>query len=217
MTIYYLYVKTHRTTGLQYLGYTSEKDPHKYKGSGKYWMRHLKKHGCDYDTKLLHRCISKLAIKAWGSFYSQLWVVSKSNKWANLVDERGGGASCFGKINGMYGKTHSKKTKKILANHCKKRFTNKSYEEIYGNTKANKLKKERSKKIKEFIKRNPDLRSGSNNPNAKIYMITDVDGNTFHVKCLKDFCKQYRLSYGMMGDIARNPTKNYKGYKITSL
>lgn len=91
MIIYYLYVKTHNITGLNYLGYTASKDPHKYTGSGKYWLSHLNKHGFDYSTQVLHRCISKTAIKAWGLFYSKLWSVSESKKWANLMDEAGDG------------------------------------------------------------------------------------------------------------------------------
>jgi hypothetical protein len=38
----YLYVKTHNKTGLKYLGQTSQKDPHKYPGSGTRWRHHLK-------------------------------------------------------------------------------------------------------------------------------------------------------------------------------
>ena len=45
MTTYSLYVKTHQVTGLKYLGQTSKSDPHKYTGSGKYWLRHIKQHG----------------------------------------------------------------------------------------------------------------------------------------------------------------------------
>jgi hypothetical protein len=36
-----LYVKTHNITGLKYFGKTTN-DPFKYKGSGKYWLDHLK-------------------------------------------------------------------------------------------------------------------------------------------------------------------------------
>jgi hypothetical protein len=44
MELLTLYKKTHRKTGLKYLGYTSQ-DPFRYIGSGKYWCRHLKLHG----------------------------------------------------------------------------------------------------------------------------------------------------------------------------
>jgi hypothetical protein len=39
-----LYVKTQTDTGLKYFGKTT-RDPFKYKGSGLYWNRHLKKYG----------------------------------------------------------------------------------------------------------------------------------------------------------------------------
>jgi len=126
MTIYYIYVKTHRITGLNYLGYTSRKDPHKYFGSGIYWQSHLQKHGYEYDTKILHRCISKSAIKSWGLFYSKLWSVVASNKWANLKVENGDGG--FGilseasrkkgvatrRANGTYVNTTSSKQKRLV-------------------------------------------------------------------------------------------------------
>ena len=49
----YLYVKTHRKTGLKYLGKTTKKDPHAYHGSGADWKIHLKEHGYDYDTEII--------------------------------------------------------------------------------------------------------------------------------------------------------------------
>jgi hypothetical protein len=39
----FLYIKTHSVTGLKYFGKTT-KDPFRYKGSGVYWVRHLKVH-----------------------------------------------------------------------------------------------------------------------------------------------------------------------------
>jgi len=144
MIIYYLYVKTHRITGLNYLGYTSRKNPHKYPGSGTRWNLHLKKHGYVYDTKILNRCISKSAIRAWGLFYSRLWSVVDSKKWANLKEENGDGGGCFGEVNGMFGKTHSDSEKIAQASRAIMRFKGKSYEDLYGKEKADQLKKSRS-------------------------------------------------------------------------
>jgi hypothetical protein len=146
MTIYYLYVKTHRITGLNYLGYTSKLDPYSYTGSGIRWNRHLQKHGYLYDTKILHRCISKSAIREWGLFYSRLWSVVNSKKWANLKEEGGG---CVGEVNGMYGKTHTDEIKVKLGKEASLRFKGKSYEELYGKEKADILKKKRSQSTKE--------------------------------------------------------------------
>lgn len=47
MTIY-LYVKRHAKTNLKYFGKTHAIDPFRYKGSGHYWLRHIRKHGANY-------------------------------------------------------------------------------------------------------------------------------------------------------------------------
>ena len=87
----YLYVKTHQKTGLKYLGQTSAKDPHKYIGSGVYWIAHLKVHGFDYTTEILHECKNKKELKVIGLYYSKLWNIVESNEWANLKEECGDG------------------------------------------------------------------------------------------------------------------------------
>jgi hypothetical protein len=96
MTTYSLYVKTHQVTGLKYLGYTKSSDPHKYTGSGKYWRLHLKKHGKDYNTKILHECNNKEEITTIGTYYSNLWNVVESKEWANLRPETGDGGGLQG-------------------------------------------------------------------------------------------------------------------------
>ena len=98
MTIYYLYIKTHNITGLKYLGYTKQ-DPCKYKGSGKHWTNHIKKHGYDVTTEILKECSTKDEIKEWGLYYSNIWdIVEAKNEqgdkiWANLKPEEGDGGT----------------------------------------------------------------------------------------------------------------------------
>jgi NUMOD3 motif len=90
MTLY-LYIKTHNKTGLKYLGQTSQKDPHKYPGSGTRWLHHLRKHGYDYSTKILKECSNKNELKEWGLYYSNLWNIVKDQSWANLKPEEADG------------------------------------------------------------------------------------------------------------------------------
>jgi hypothetical protein len=90
MTIY-LYKKTHRITGLMYLGKTTSTDPHLYSGSGKYWKAHLNKHGYEYDTEILKECSTNEEVKHWGEYYSTLWDIVESSDWANLKIESGDG------------------------------------------------------------------------------------------------------------------------------
>lgn len=98
MTIYYLYVKTHNITGLKYLGKTIQ-NPHKYRGSGKKWKSHIRKHGYNVTTEILKECSSDKELKEWGLYYSRLWNIVEArdengNKlWANLKPENGDGGS----------------------------------------------------------------------------------------------------------------------------
>jgi len=90
MSIYYLYKKTRRITGLQYLGQPS-KNPFKYEGSGVDWTLHIQDYGYDVDTEILLETDNKEEMKSAGRYYSKLWNVAESNNWANRIPETGGG------------------------------------------------------------------------------------------------------------------------------
>lgn len=138
MTIYSLYVKTHRKTGLKYLGQTSQ-DPFKYPGSGVDWGAHLKEFGNDVHTDILLQTTDKSERNRLGRYYSALWHVVTAaddfgNKiWANRIPETGGGGGTHlvgiprsegtkqkirenmpdqsGEKNGFFGKSHTTETK----------------------------------------------------------------------------------------------------------
>ena len=92
MTTYCLYVKTHKDTGLKYLGFT-KRDPFTYSGSGVHWKRHLRKHGLNIDTKVIFTSTNLEEIKKEGERYSKKWNIVESKKWANLKPETGEGGS----------------------------------------------------------------------------------------------------------------------------
>ena len=115
----YLYLKTHKKTGLRYLGKTTQ-DPYVYKGSGLRWKRHLAKHGNDVDTLILLETEDPSEIKKMGEHYSTLWDVVDSQSFANLKPESGDGGDMSmcesfknsvalrdvsGERNGMYGRS----------------------------------------------------------------------------------------------------------------
>jgi len=96
MTIYFLYVKTHLKTGLKYLGFTKKKDPYKYKGSGKYWVNHIRKYGEEHIwTNIIFQTEIKQEIKNMGLYYSEFWNVVESIEWANMRPESGDGGYGF--------------------------------------------------------------------------------------------------------------------------
>lgn len=88
----YLYVKTHNKTGLKYLGKTVKSDPHKYRGSGRRWRAHLRKHGeNDYTTEILLATENEQELRETGIFFSKLWNIVESDEWANYMIECGDG------------------------------------------------------------------------------------------------------------------------------
>lgn len=98
----YLYIKTHNLTGLKYFGKTCESNPHRYKGSGTEWMKHLDVYGYDVTTELLndgkpYESIDDFirAALEFSNLYNIVNAVDDfGNKiWANLIVESGlGGA-----------------------------------------------------------------------------------------------------------------------------
>lgn len=149
MTIY-LYVKTHNKTGLKYLGKTQKDDPHKYSGSGKYWLRHLNEHGYNYSTAILLSTNDEKELKETGLFFSKLFNVVKSNEWANLIVENGDGIDSDTArkiaVERVENKTHPF-LKENRSPNMDKNFSDtkgKTYEEIYGLDLAEKLKENRS-------------------------------------------------------------------------
>lgn len=92
MNIYkptFLYIKKHNQTGLLYFGKTIKSDPTKYKGSGEYWLRHLKVHGNDVDTLWYCLFLDEDEIKEFALAFSAKHNIVESIDWANLVPENG--------------------------------------------------------------------------------------------------------------------------------
>lgn len=147
MSIYYLMIKTHKITGLKYLCQTKKKDPYTYLGSGKYWKFHLKTHGKTIHTEILKECTSKDELRYWGTYYSNIWDVVKSNEWANLRPETGDGGPNFGPANGMYGKTHTERAIKSI----KEKNTGKklgTLKERYGKDKSDQMQNDRAESMR---------------------------------------------------------------------
>lgn len=86
-----LMIKTHNVTGLKYLCYTQKDDHNLYKGSGKYWKRHLKDHGDDITTELLYETEDYNNFIEYAIFKSKEFNIVESKDWANLRIEDGNG------------------------------------------------------------------------------------------------------------------------------
>lgn len=119
-----LYIKTHKKTGLKYFGkVTGWTDPHTYHGSGKYWRKHLRKHGYDVDTKIvgefddIKKC-SEFAIR-----FSTENNIVESEEWANLQIENGIDGAPVGHVGSM----PSDETKRLVGEQSKLRWSDPEY------------------------------------------------------------------------------------------
>lgn len=208
MTIIYLYVKTHKITGLKYLGKTTSKNPHRYTGSGKYWKLHLKKHGKYYDTEIIRGCLDDDELKQWGIYYSKLWNVTDSDEWANMKPEEGDGAQLFGDKNGMFGKHHSASTKEKQS----LVRAGKSWEEIYGEEQASILKDNITKKL--GGKKRPS-ESGQNHPkfDHTLYTFYNDRTNETIISTKFDFRVKFNMKHPKLYNLV-NHGKTWKGWRV---
>ena len=156
MTIY-LYKKTHKDTGLKYLGKTIANDPYSYPGSGVYWTHHLETHGKNVETEILQECQSEEELKYWGQYYSKLWNIVESNEWANLIEEAGPGGYWSAQSKEKLSQTNKARLSKLSAEEKSARMKNScSSPESWTESRRNKISQAligitRSKETREKI------------------------------------------------------------------
>lgn len=128
----YLLLKQHNKTKLKYLCKFTEgikiKSPFIYKGSGKYWKRHINKYGNDVTTEILYKgnCVKELS--GCAVFWSSVYDVENNEEFANLIPENGlNGGNLFlkgrklsdehkAKISKFFkGRKHTQETKNLIA------------------------------------------------------------------------------------------------------
>ena len=152
----YLYIKTHNNTGLKYLGKTTQ-DPYLYKGSGKRWLNHIRKHGNNVTTEIVGQFATIEELREVSILLSETLNITNSNEWANLRPETGDGGDTskfidYSKLNRGKGQTYEQRYGQEKAHELKllrskalsKTRKGKTYEEIYGEDGAKKMRELRS-------------------------------------------------------------------------
>lgn len=86
----YLYIKQHAITGLKYFGKTT-RDPYKYLGSGKHWIRHVNKHGKEFVNTIWvsEPYTNTTILTEFALFFSEEYDIVNSKVCANLIPENG--------------------------------------------------------------------------------------------------------------------------------
>jgi hypothetical protein len=187
MTIYTLYKKVDKLSGLHYLGMTKQ-DPLKYRGSGRDWISHLNTNITDVETTIIYQTTSKREFNQVGRYYSRLWNIVNAvddygNKiWANRIPETGGGPGFKTPVTRL-GKTNSAEHKQRCSTKLKNRVMTTEH--------------------KNNLKKNHADFSGHKHPLAKKYIIVSPSGDEFIIHgTLETFCKVNNLSVSVMRRIA---------------
>ena len=89
----YLYIKTHRVTGLKYFGKTIRKKPAVYKGSGTDWRDHLQMYGNNVNTEIYGFYTDINECKNAALEFSIKHNIVESPLWANKTLENGLGGN----------------------------------------------------------------------------------------------------------------------------
>lgn len=114
-TTIYLYLKTHKKSGLKYFGKTI-RDPFRYKGSGKRWLNHLKVHGNDVNTEILFESSDIDECTKFAINYSLKNNIVNNPLYANLIEETLTGGDTSHTIN-------FQKSRSVMSHKAKKRAT----------------------------------------------------------------------------------------------
>jgi hypothetical protein len=114
----YLYIKQHSVTGKLYFGKTT-RDPEKYSGSGKHWVRHISKHGKEHVVTLWY-CLflDQESCTEFALNFSSHQNIVESSEWLNLQLENGLDGAPIGHnpTKGTTGWVPSKETRQKMSN-----------------------------------------------------------------------------------------------------
>lgn len=191
--MFHIYIKQHKITKKKYLGFTKRKDPFKYKGSGKYWTQHIKKHGVkEVETLELYSFHTKQEAWEFAKSLSEKLNIVESAEWANLKPE--------GLDGGAIGEYNQERTNKILATK-RKNGTLSNFGYTLTEETKNKISKTRKKKFlegkikpnitmlgkkhtEESRKKMSKSRIGLQNAKGKTWKRTDESKAKFSKKCI---------------------------------
>lgn len=210
----YLYIKTHNITGLKYLGKTVQ-NPYVYKGSGKRWLAHIKKHGNDVSTEVIGSFETMEEFRKASIPLSEFLNIVDSDQWANFRYETGDGGDTskyidYSKINRGKGRTYEEiygiekasELKKLRSINLSKTRKGKSYEEIYGEIEGKRMRNLRSEQQK-------IIQSGVSHSDITKDKIRQKATGRKQAKCSCVVCKK-EISIN-------NITTHYKTHRISGI
>jgi len=188
----YLYIKQHKITGLKYFGKTT-KHPENYYGSGKYWKKHIKKHGEKFVETIWSKFfIDEKELTEYALNFSKENNIVESLEWANLKEENG--------LDGGFDKGWwSEEQLKNNSQKAKERWANGVYD----------IEKLRLSRI--GFKQPQSQKDSVAKALSKNWSITDPNDNNFNITNLNQFCRENNLD---QSNLSRGKYKGWKCIKI---
>jgi len=176
-SIYSIYKATNTITGKCYIGFDSDwpnrQKSHKRsakKTNNTKFYNAIRKYGWEnFNWEVLYRSKDKdHTLNIMEPYFIK--ENNSLNNGYNMTIGGDRGPTLKGKLNGMFGKTHSKQVCENAAKKAIQTFKGKSYEQLYGKEKSDQLKKIRSDNTK------GKDNSGKNNPryDNKVYTFTNI-------------------------------------------
>lgn len=195
----YLYIKEHSVTGLKYFGKTYNQHPDNYLGSGKYWKKHIKKHGEEFvKTTWCKLFADEKELTDYATKFSEENNIVDSKEWANLKNENG-------LDGGMEKGWWSEEQRKNISDRQKQRWANGVYD-------PEKLRLSRI-----GFKQPQSQKDKVSKALSKQWKITDPIGNIFIIENLREYCEENHIDQGNMVKVSQGKLKQHKGYLCEKL
>lgn len=234
----YLYIKQHTITGKLYFGKTTntESGMLKYKGSGKHWGNHIKKHGKEYVVTLWYQLYDNVFdLVADALSMSKSFDIINNDSWLNLMLENGltGGNvgisdhtrkllsdSRMGEKNPFFSKTHNDNALRLISISSKNRKKSDKEIEEFRKRMTGELNHNYKKPVSEERKLKQSLSMRGRTPTeehrknqsiaqTKLYDILCEDLYILHKISMKEFS----LLFGYNKESCRYSFKRYGKYK----
>ena len=211
-----IYVKTHLKTGLKYLGKTIAEDHHKYRGSGTYWLKHIRKHGYFVATQIIFQGNVEEA-EIFALNFSRENNIVESKEWANLIEENVRG----GHINGVeFTEEWLEKLRKPKPPRSKEYCENisKAKQGVSQPNVSLAKKGVPNPKVREWKLGRPlspehyNSVVKANAKKNKKWLIIDPQGKSFIIEGLNKFCKNNGLNFAAMSRVSIGTAKQHKNF-----
>lgn len=222
--IYSIYRATNTITNKVYIGFASN------------WHKRINSHKCSYK-KTSNKFYNAIRKYGWDNFYweciyQQKETTDPRNSYTLNVMEphfikeydsillgyntcRGGdcGPIMYGKDNRMYKNTHTPEARTKISVALTGLHKGKTYAQIYGSDNAERLKKQRSDSIKDFLKETPRIKEKNANYDKTVYTFYNVNTGVIITTTQYDLRSMFDLKKPCTTSMVRNGT-TYRGWCV---